>query len=152
MIFEPFEQLGGAERHQAGTGLGLAISRQLVELMGGRIEVESVPGRGSRFWFELDLASAHELADQPVTARPLPAPRAGEPPEIVPPAPEQLQILLKLAMAGNMRAIRSFADGIAAASPVHKPFADRLKVLAGAYQSPAILDLVSRCIDAQEIA
>jgi PAS domain S-box-containing protein len=54
-IFLPFEQVGNATRRAGGTGLGLAISRQLVRAMGGDIRVESHAGRGSRFWFELQL-------------------------------------------------------------------------------------------------
>jgi PAS domain S-box-containing protein len=53
IIFEPFEQAGDRQRHIAGTGLGLTISRQYVRLMGGEIEVESEPGRGSVFRFEV---------------------------------------------------------------------------------------------------
>ncbi|MEG3840592.1 AAA family ATPase [Microcoleus sp. herbarium14] len=54
-IFSPFEQVGNTRRHTEGTGLGLAISRQLVEIMGAELKVESTLGRGSIFWFELDL-------------------------------------------------------------------------------------------------
>ncbi len=54
-IFFPFEQVGDAIRQAEGTGLGLAISRQLVELMGGEIFVESEENKGSFFCFEITL-------------------------------------------------------------------------------------------------
>ncbi len=55
-VFESFTQIeGGNSRRHSGTGLGLAICRNLVDLMGGRIGLESQPASGSRFWFEVDL-------------------------------------------------------------------------------------------------
>jgi len=65
-LFQPFQQVGDIERRRGGTGLGLAISRQLVRLMGSDIEVDSAPGRGSRFAFTLRLPLAH--AEATVTA------------------------------------------------------------------------------------
>jgi signal transduction histidine kinase/DNA-binding NarL/FixJ family response regulator len=54
-IFLPFEQVGDTQKRAEGTGLGLAISRQLVSLMGNEIRVSSEEGKGSTFWFDLNL-------------------------------------------------------------------------------------------------
>ena len=63
LIFAPFSQVdaSAAKRFQ-GTGLGLSISNRLVAMMGGRISVESTPGRGTTFVVEVTLPAAPEAA------------------------------------------------------------------------------------------
>ncbi|MBD2743567.1 hybrid sensor histidine kinase/response regulator [Coleofasciculus sp. FACHB-1120] len=62
-IFLPFQQVGDNHRKAEGTGLGLAITRQLVQMMGGEIQVQSILGKGSVFFFDLDLPEVFQYTE-----------------------------------------------------------------------------------------
>ncbi len=71
-IFDAFEQADGSvEREYGGTGLGLAVTRQLVELHGGSISVESSPGQGATFSFDLPPATGETREPTPAALPPI---------------------------------------------------------------------------------
>ena len=58
-IFQPFQQVGNTKHRQEGTGLGMTITKQLVELMGSKLQVKSEFSQGSNFWFEVNLPTVN---------------------------------------------------------------------------------------------
>jgi signal transduction histidine kinase len=60
-IFQPFLQVGDKNLRAEGTGLGLSITKKLVEIMGGKLHVNSTLGKGSAFWMTLDLLEVSDL-------------------------------------------------------------------------------------------
>jgi PAS domain S-box-containing protein len=146
-IFQPFEQSGDTQQRFGGSGLGLSISRKLVRLMGGDITVESKPGQGSTFSFELELpevkiAPVALLSEPDAGEQTIPSsPNISTEPLILPPV-EELQTLHHLAQLGNMRDIIQYAERIAGADSRYQAFSRQLRRMAENYQSKAILAFV----------
>jgi two-component system sensor histidine kinase KdpD len=69
-VFEPFYRAGTAQGGHRGSGLGLAIARGFTESNGGRLHVESLPGQGATFVFELPLPAAEGVAPSGADAEP----------------------------------------------------------------------------------
>ncbi len=103
LLFQPFTRL---ERHREladGVGIGLSITRRLVELMGGRVGVDSREGEGSVFWIDLDSAEttgAAAVADTATVADAADASAAGEPRRVLYVEDNDVNLKLVRAMLG----------------------------------------------------
>jgi PAS domain S-box-containing protein len=95
-LFQPFERLDAEFSAIEGSGIGLALSKQLADLMGAELGVESIPARGSTFWLDLPLAPPNSLVKGRVEP-------AGEPGKSV----NQTTILYIEDNAANLRVIEA---------------------------------------------
>ncbi len=86
-LFQPFNRIGQQDSAEEGTGIGLVVTKQLVELMNGKIGVDSTVGIGTVFWVELEAAAAPtlELAniEEGLLERRTPARLAGQQPTLL---------------------------------------------------------------------
>ena len=73
-LFQPFNRLGQEAKSEEGTGIGLVVCKRLVEIMGGAIGAESIVGKGSVFWIELDLTAEPARLNDVVSAASVPDP------------------------------------------------------------------------------
>ncbi|MCP4119041.1 MAG: HAMP domain-containing protein [Desulfobacteraceae bacterium] len=142
-IFNAFAQVGSVRRKSEGTGLGLAISRHLVGLMDARLCVESVVGKGSRFWFDIvlpprgenrhSLGPVQEESPGQSSAFSLPTP---------PPAPV-LAVLKARADMGDIAGIRCWCEENRQAHEAYGAFFALTEKLARAFKINDINRLVS---------
>ncbi len=105
-VFEPFRQLdSGFTRLHEGSGLGLSISKRLVEAMDGSIGCDSTPGKGSRFWFELELAAGEHAETD---AASLPPPTSADTAATAAGHPTPRRALVAEDSAANRRVLQTF--------------------------------------------
>lgn len=146
-IFQPFEQTGELQRRAGGSGLGLAISRKLVKLMGGDIQVETRPGAGSTFSFEIDVGivpSGQTVFDAAALSARAET-RAVQADPMLPTPPRQaLDALHALALRGNMRDVMEYAEPLAQAEQRYQPFVAQLRRLTQSFQTKALLGLIEQ--------
>ena len=146
-IFQPFEQVREESHRWEGTGLGLAVTRQLVEEMGGILQVESEWGKGSRFWFDVTFPMV--VADTASTEI-LPASDLGiccllKPPvQLIPPPLETLEVLYELAQFGNMQKLWDYADHLEKLDLNYRHFSHQIKEFSDRFEDEKILDLITQ--------
>jgi signal transduction histidine kinase/DNA-binding response OmpR family regulator len=113
MIFDKFSQVdSSSSRQHEGTGLGLTICKQLVSLMGGEIGAESDPGKGSKFWFEVELPLAEGTVDSSLPTMSIEGTRV----LVVDDDPDGREVLCELLTGWGLRptSVASAEQGLAA--------------------------------------
>jgi two-component system, chemotaxis family, CheB/CheR fusion protein len=134
-IFLPFQQLGDRRLQTEGTGLGLTISQNIVQQMNSKIQVESTLGRGSIFWFDLDLAALTNKNPDNTTAITTIEPKTinmtqnDSVQSLHPPATE-IVILQDLLLMGDLRSVLDRIDLLEESNPELTPFTQQVRHLA----------------------
>ena len=149
-LFQPFVQVDGSvTRRFGGTGLGLAISRRLVELMSGRIGVQSEEGRGSLFWVELPLALFNETIGEQLV--PL-APQDTPPPIAQPAAARALHLLVAEDNPVNQVVVRMMLEKLGHRCEMAENGEEALTMLARGSYDAVLLDCQMPVLDGYQTA
>ncbi|MBI5255741.1 MAG: PAS domain S-box protein [Burkholderiales bacterium] len=134
-LFQPFVQADSSTtRRFGGTGLGLSICRELAQLMGGQVGVDSEEGRGSAFWAELPLAPAVPLAERPAQPPAEPRPLAGLPVLVAEDHPVNMMIAVEMLRRWGAT-VDEATDGGAAIDCVHRAHTE------GRYYAAVLMDM-----------
>ena len=147
-IFLPFQQIDSDYHAIEGAGLGLAICQRLLACMGSELQVQSSPGQGSRFWFDIRVPAVfnapllHEIpAKKGKDDLNQPAPEQEKPEHDAALLPEEiLQTLLSLAKRGNPRKLLAELEALVWPQAAHHPVLTQLRIHAADYQ-------IERCLD-----
>ena len=155
-IFRPFKQTGNKHKKSEGTGLGLAISQRLVELMGGTLKVQSMLGKGSHFWFDLQIKVTQQASIK-VKATPEQISHTNV---IVEPqiennginhgiilGKEEAQIFYDMAMMGDVQAIIDHCEYLQREDETLNPLLDNIVDLADQMKSKKIRQLMQTFLD-----
>lgn len=140
-LFRPFEQCGNSRGRAQGSGLGLAISHRLVHAMGGTLRVTSVPGSGSRFWFEIRIQASNGGGVPAVTAS-APPRSTSILPDVEAPPHDKVRVLLELAARGDAMALKSSLDALERESGRPTGFISTLRALLASYRMKAVREFL----------
>lgn len=148
-IFLPFCQVGDRTRFTEGTGLGLAISQKLVQFMGTSIQVRSILGKGSIFWFDLELPQASKCfpisavkSDQ-IGATTIESNLLFVP--TVTPSSSELSTLTQLVQMGDIAGIINYTEQLEMLDSNLVPFTTQTRQLAKGFKLKQLLEFIEQC-------